>query len=165
MANHYSSDPVETEQPSEPTQLREPIRRISGDTTGMTTLPYGQSATYHYSYPTAMLSDDYYEDEVPSRGGVYMVGRGAILMLAWAFRLLAFAGCLLVIANVLSLSWGRHYVTLATDAVTACFPWQSTGLLSVDTPFGGVFRGDLAILTLLLFVIDWALCRVRTRLL
>lgn len=36
-----------------------------------------------------------------------------------------------------------------------------SGILVIQTPFGGAFRGDFALAALLLFIIDWVLCKYR----
>ena len=129
-----------------------------------TTLPYGQAATYHYTYPSALPSEDYYTAEQPARGGLRMLGRGLLLLLAWAFRIIAFGFVLLVIANFFLFPIGLSYVTYVTDTLTSYLPWAPYGVLGIDTPFAGTFRGDLAILALVAFIIDWLLCRARARL-
>lgn len=134
------------------------------DATGHVTLPYGQAASYRYSYPTAVATDDYYEvgyGDVPARGGIRKLGRGICMLLAWAVRLIAFATFMLVLLNVLQIWPIRPYLTYVTDLVTNQLPWHRLGVLGVDTPFGGTFRGDLAIVTALLFMLDWGLCRLR----
>ena len=92
------------------------------------------------------------------------MGRGFLLIMAWMLRFFAYACVALVVLNVLSLSLIRTQLTSITDAVTSNLPWHSITTLSVDTPFGGVFRGDLAIVAVLLFVLDWVLCNVRASL-
>ena len=129
-----------------------------------TSLPYGQAASYHYSYPTAVPTEDYYADEVEARGGIRTLGRAPLLPLAWAFRVVALALVALVLANVFSLAFMRSHLTDVTDLVTSYLPWARIGVLGVDTPFGGTFRGDLCLLALLAFIIDWLLCRARASL-
>ena len=164
MAKHFKTDVVETTSVMKARKEPEPV--IRDDTAEQVGMPYGQAAQYHYSYPTAVPSDDYFynEADLPARGGIHLVGRTMLLLVAWAFRLCALAMFALVMLNVLSISPIRSYVTQVTDLVTSYFPWRKVGLLSVDTPFGGVFRGDMALLTLLLFVLDWLVCRLRTKL-
>lgn len=164
MAKHFKTDTVEST--SQRTARKEPLEVLHGDTAEQVGMPYGQAAQYHYSYPTAVPSDDYYfnEADVPARGGIRMVGRALLLIIAWAVRLCALAMFALLMLNVLSISPLRSYVTWATDLVTSYFPWRYYGLLTIDTPFGGVFRGDMAIITLLLFIVDWLICRLRANL-
>ncbi|MDO4538695.1 MAG: hypothetical protein Q4B54_11075 [Coriobacteriales bacterium] len=127
-------------------------------------LPYGAPASYHYSYPTATHRNEFgFIDEKP-RGGIFMVARGLVLFIAWIFRLAAILMCLIVLLNALALSPLRLYLSYVTDFITSYLPWRSIGLLSMDTPFGGVFRGDLTIITILLFIVDWLLCRLRASL-
>lgn len=139
-------------------------QRMAADDMDGYMLPYGQAASYRSFFADPALTGGYYIDRMPVRGGVYALGRVLLLLIAWTLRLLAYVFVLLVLLNVLSLSVFRAYVTNVTDAITSHLPWHSIGILALDTPFGGVFRGDLSIIALLLFVLDWAVCRVRTHL-
>ena len=70
-------------------------------------------------------------------------------------RLAAIATSLLVI--VASFGANRHravVVSLITQA-SALIPAGLQGRLVIETPFGGAFRGDLAVLAVALFLIDW----------
>ncbi len=160
MAKHFKQDVTESTAVME-ARKQAPVQRIH---TSAPDLPYGQAASYRASYSGAALTDEYYLDDMPARGGIYSFLRGIILLLAWAFRLAALAVMLLVLANVLYLPVFRTQLTWITDLVTSYLPWHSFGLLAVNTPFGGVFRGDLAIISVLLFVVDWLLCRLRASL-
>lgn len=161
MAKHFKVVPDETTE-----VLEVPERQTvwtgfpsAEDTQGY--LPYGQVASYRSSYADAAPTGEYFIDEMPARGGIHAVGRGILLLMAWTLRLFAYGCVLLVVLNVLSLSLIRTQLTSITDAVTSNLPWHTFSTLSLDTPFGGTFRVDLAIIAVLLFVLDWALCRVR----
>ena len=163
MAKHFKPDPSgNTEAMERPYESVVTERRVGG--TGHVSLPYGQAATYHYSYPSAAVrNDDYYDLDAPPRGGLVMVARFLLLLVAWLFRLVAFAFFVLVVLNVVSITAIEVPVTRVTDIVTSYLPWRSLGLLEVETPFGGIFRGDLSLVTLLFFVLDWLVCRLRMR--
>ena len=34
------------------------------------------------------------------------------------------------------------------------------GLLVIQTPLGGAFRGDFALFAVIVFIIDWVICKV-----
>lgn len=164
MAKHFK------EVPDKATEVLEVPRRRAVQTDFLSTedtqgyMPYGQVASYRSSYADAVTTGEFYLDDMPARGGIYAVGRGFLLIMAWMLRFFAYACVALVVLNVLSLSLIRTQLTSITDAVTSNLPWHSITTLSVDTPFGGVFRGDLAIVAVLLFVLDWVLCNVRASL-
>ena len=76
-------------------------------------------------------------------------------VLSLCARLAAIATSLLVI--VASFGANRHravVVSLITRA-SALIPAGLQGRLVIETPFGGAFRGDLAVLAGALFLIDW----------
>ena len=181
MAKHFREEPLQVtgkirrtrhrntasgNNPATPSRSTAPAqdRSLATDDMDDYLLPYGQAASYRSYYADPALTGGYYIDRIPVRGGIYAFGRGLLLAIAWALRLFAYVFVLLVLLNVLSLSFFRAYVTSVTDAVTSHLPWHTFGLLALDTPFGGVFRGDLSLIALLLFVLDWAVCRVRIRL-
>lgn len=163
MAKHFREDaPTQTKLMERPANdVQSP--RMGG--TGHVSLPYGQAATYHYSYPSAAVrGDDFYEEEWRPRGGIFAVARGLLLIIAWTLRLVAVALFVLTMLNIVSLSFIEVPVTRVTDILTSYFPWRTIGLLAIDTPFGGVFRGDLSLLMLLFFLLDWLVCRLRSSL-
>lgn len=165
MARHFKADPSEATAQMSETAVTERRRFRSRSRQNTTSLPYGQAATYHYSYPTAVPTNDFYTDGVEARGGIRRLGRGLLLLLAWAFRAVALCLVFLIIANVFQFRVGRSMLTYVTDTVNSYLPWARYTLLGLDTPFGGTFRGDLSILALLAFICDWALCRARAHLL
>lgn len=109
---------------------RRPNRRKQNTTS----LPYGQAATYHYTYPSALPSEDYYTEERPARGGLRMLGRGLLLLLAWTFRIIAFGLVLLIIANFFLFPIGLSYVTFVTDTLTGFFPGPPSGSWASTPP-------------------------------
>jgi hypothetical protein len=164
MAKHFKTQTSEdTVQMKAPYESDNKKRKLSGTTN--VSLPYGQAATYHYSYPSAAVrGDELFVEDVPARGGIHMVGRGFALLLAWLLRLVAIALFVLVVLNVLSISVLEVPLERVTDALSSFLPWHEAVPLSVDTPFGGSFRGDLALLSLFFFVLDWLMYRLRATL-
>lgn len=127
-------------------------------------MPYGMPAAYRSAFKEAAPGRDIFWDDMPVRGGIYAFLRGLLLTLAWIFRLAAIVVTALVVVYGLSLPVFRSTLATIMDTITSFLPWRDLGLLAVDTPFGGVFRGDLAIIAVLLFVMDWLLCRSRAAL-
>lgn len=124
-------------------------------------MPYGEVASYRGPYRDAVYDDSYYLDEVPARGGIRRLGRGLALVLAWAARLCALVAFALLALNVMALSPLEGLVARIDDVLETYLPWLMAGPPGVDTPFGGTFRVELALVSLVMFVADWLLCRLR----
>ncbi|MDJ1121434.1 hypothetical protein QJ043_02350 [Olsenella sp. YH-ols2217] len=79
--------------------------------------------------------------------------------LAYVFRVLAVLTSLLVLALCLgsAVSLGVLDWVVKLDAT---IPSGLSGVLVYATPLGGAFRGDFFIAALVLFVCDWACCRL-----
>lgn len=163
MAKHFKEEPAQSTEVMSARKIRRTQQRVAVDG-GTGHLPYGQAASYRASYADAAPTSEFYMGDAPARGGLHAVGRGLLLILAWAVRLVALCFVFLVLANSLSLPFFLSQLTEVTDLVTSYFPWGTLNVLMVDTPFGGVFRGDFAIIALLMFMLDWLLCRLRARL-
>lgn len=161
MAKHFKEESVQKTATMRVQRAQEIPRANVRTEENTTSMPYGQAATYRGSYADAAPTGGFFVDDLPARGGIYAFGRGVLLALAWVFRLLAIAAVAIVLLNVLSLSVTRQVLTNVTDTITAYLPWSGASVLMVDTPFGGVFRGDIAIVAVALFVIDWLLCKAR----
>lgn len=127
-------------------------------------MPYGMPAAYRSAFKEAAPGRDIFWDDMPVRGGIYAFLRGLLLTLAWIFRLAAIVLMALVVVYGLSLPVFRSTLATIMDTITSFLPWRDLGLLAVDTPYGGIFRGDLALIALLLFIMDWLLCRSRAAL-
>lgn len=133
-------------------------------------VPYGQVDPSHHQYaePAPAPSyygdyDDYFFDGRP-RGGLFAFMRGILLVLAWLMRVCALVLFVLVMVNALSVPVVSRTLTPLIDLITSYLPWRDLTLLGVDTPFGGIFRGDLALVSLALFVVDCVLCKLRAAL-
>ncbi|MCI1665339.1 MAG: hypothetical protein LKI25_03090 [Atopobiaceae bacterium] len=83
-----------------------------------------------------------------------------LVVLSWVFRvaaiLLALVVCGLCFANVPS----RSALVGVAGTVTSWLPASLSGLLVCETPFDGAFRGDLAMTSAVLFVLDWLCLRI-----
>lgn len=125
-------------------------------------LQYGNAAPRAYASEMSAGTSFYFDDEViQTRGGIWKLFRGIFLLLAWIVRLVAIVLFVLVMLKSVQIPYVYHAVTYVLDYGTQYLPWREFGALSLDTPLGGVFRCDLCIASLLLFVVDWILCRIR----
>ncbi len=86
--------------------------------------------------------------------------RLVLLFLAWACRLAAIVLAVLVVMGCFSFAYRLRVVELSA-MVAEALPAFVSGLYVINTPFGGVFRGDFALVSVTLFVLDWILLRVR----
>lgn len=86
--------------------------------------------------------------------------RVLLLLLAWVLRLAAIGLAALVVLDAFTLG-NRLAVLQVTTYVTSLLPDALAGVYVLDTPFGGAFRGDFAIASLALFVLDWVCMRIR----
>ena len=158
MARHFKETPAERTAP----MRRAAPRRVDTREATDVRLPYGQAASYQYDYGRMAPTDDYFDETyVPARGGGFALLRGILMIFAVAFRLAAIFLFLIVVMHVLGLPVLRGPITQVTDMITDVFPWGSLSVPVIDTPFGGVFRIDLAVMCVLLFVLDWLLCKLR----
>lgn len=84
----------------------------------------------------------------------------ALRLISLACRCLAWALVALVVADALLPAGPRSLLLPLNGAVSACVPAPLSGLFVFPTPFGGAFRGDFAILAVVLLVIDWLVARL-----
>lgn len=92
------------------------------------------------------------------------VASGALRLSAVACRLAAWALVLLALANALVVSGLRVWFLPLNGIVSDLIPGVVSGLFVFQTPTGGAFRGDFALVALGLLVVDWALCRAASSL-
>ena len=86
---------------------------------------------------------------------------GRVLTLAaWACRLLGWALSAIVVAGALLPAGPRALLLGVIDLCSRLVPEPLLGLFVFRTPFGGAFRGDFAIVAIVLLVLDWALRRI-----
>lgn len=75
-------------------------------------------------------------------------------------RICAIVLSVLVIAAACLSGSMRLYLVGLLNVVGRWIPRPLLGTLVVETPLGGAFRGDFALTALILFIIDWMLCRL-----
>lgn len=125
--------------------------------------PYGQQP-----YPPGQ--DGYAEGYAAPRQvepighGRHVVARFFLALISWVLRLAAIAVSLVVVLDSFTFATGRTELLQSTALVSSLLPEGLAGLYVLDTPFGGAFRGDFAIAALVLFLVDWILCRIRAAL-
>ena len=88
-----------------------------------------------------------------------LAGR-ALVLAGWACRLLGWALAAIVVAGALLPAGPRALLLGVIDAASVLVPAPLLGLFVFRTPFGGAFRGDFAIVAIVLLVLDWALQRI-----
>ena len=81
-----------------------------------------------------------------------------------AARFAAWGVSAMVVADALLGTGARTWLLSVNGAVARLVPGPVLGLLVFQTPFGGAFRGDFALLAVILLLIDWALAHVRASL-
>ena len=91
------------------------------------------------------------------------MSRGAshvLRVVALTCRVAAWALVALVVADALLGVGARTWLLSVNGAVSRLVPGPLSGLFVFQTPFGGAFRGDFALLAIMVLVIDWLLSRV-----
>ncbi len=119
--------------------------------------------------PSRTGYDYSYEDErrvrpphPSSRAGASALGTVAHVV-AVICRICAIVLSVLVIAAACLSGSMRLYLVGLMNVVGRWIPRPLLGVLVVETPLGGAFRGDFALTAIILFVIDWMLCRLARR--
>ena len=84
----------------------------------------------------------------------------ALLVVSWVCRVLGWALAALVVAGALLPAGPRALLLGAVGLASRLVPAPLLGLFVFHTPFGGAFRGDFAIVAIVLLVLDWALRRL-----
>ena len=77
-----------------------------------------------------------------------------------ACRVAGWALAALVVAGAVLPAGPRALLLGATGFASALVPAPLAGLFVFQTPLGGAFRGDFAIVAIVLLVLDWALQRL-----
>lgn len=135
---------------------------------------YPQAGAYpQQGYPQQAAQGQGYGYEAPREVepvgmGHHLGARVLLAIICWVVRLSAIFLSGVVVLDSLSLGAGRTQLLRITaaisSAISTALPFGLAGSYVIDTPFGGAFRGDFAVVALVLFVIDWILCRIRARL-
>lgn len=99
-------------------------------------------------------------------GAAAATGAGLLSFVAILLRLAAIAiiGLIIVTAIPMGLGSFRIHIVNLMARIDDFLPSAIAGKLVFQTVFGGTFRGDLALLSLGLFIIDWLLSRGAMRL-
>ena len=83
----------------------------------------------------------------------------ALRLIALMLRLAAIALSLYVIASAVLTDAHRATLVRISLVINRFVPPALFGQFVFETPFGGAFRGDLAIVSVLMFVVDWLCVR------
>ena len=87
------------------------------------------------------------------------VAATALRVVAVSLRVAAWALAALVVADAVLPAGARTYLLAANGLATRLVPGVLSGLFVFQTPLGGAFRGDFAVLAIVLPVLDWVFCR------
>lgn len=96
------------------------------------------------------------------RSGRVRRGAPVAAALGWAavaLRVAAWVLVGLVVADAVLPAGARTYLLAANGLATRLVPDALSGLFVFQTPLGGAFRGDFAVLAIVLLVLDWICCR------
>lgn len=88
-----------------------------------------------------------------------MIRATALFMLALLLRAGAILLAVLVVASAFLTGSSRATLIGALNLTPLLVPSALLGQFVMETPFGGVLRGDLAIASLMLFLADWICMR------
>ncbi len=83
-----------------------------------------------------------------------------LFVIALALRLAAILFAALVVASVFLTGSARARLISALNLTSLLVPASLMGQFVVESPFGGVFRGDLAIVSIVLFIADYVCMRI-----
>lgn len=86
-------------------------------------------------------------------------GSRALRAVAYICRALAIALSLLVVVLCLGTATKLGIVSMVMG-LNELVPSSVSGLMVIPTPLGGAFRGDFAVMALVLFIVDWACMRL-----
>ncbi|MGN0287766.1 MAG: hypothetical protein ACI4B6_08890 [Atopobiaceae bacterium] len=132
--------------------------------------PYQQAAYQQpQPAPSAAQPQQPYGYEAPRQVepvgmGRHVAARAVLALFSWVFRIAAIFIAGVVVLDSLSLGAGRTELLRVTALISSLIPQGLSGMYVMDTPLGGAFRGDFAIVALVLLVVDWILCRIRASL-
>lgn len=124
------------------------------------------------------IEERYYDmpETVERSGGAFVSrkGRGEedleqivskiLLAASWLFRVLAYVAVAVVIGSTFGLNARFPLLNSASGLVMTLTPPFFRGAFALLSPFGGVFRGDFAITSIMLFALDWICTRISSSL-
>lgn len=93
-----------------------------------------------------------------------LLGSVALRLLALVLRLLALAFAAFVVASAFLTDAHRATLVGALNLASWLVPAPILGQFVFETPFGGAFRGDLVLASIILFCADWICIRFSTSL-
>ena len=79
---------------------------------------------------------------------------------AFALRAAAWLLVALVVADLFLTGPARAALLPLNTWLARALPEGRSGSLVLTTPLGGAFRGDFALVAVVLFVVDWAICKI-----
>lgn len=88
---------------------------------------------------------------------------GILRVISLLCRVVAVVLSIVVVGLCFVSGSARAAVLVFLTRVSEVLPASPSAALVVETPFGGTFRGDLALVSVVLFIVDWALCRTAAR--
>lgn len=131
--------------------------------------PYGATSRPQYqqrqAVPSPPQADPYLGERNERRSRKPSTGHGGravpalLSVLSVLCRIAAIALALLSVANAFVLGSLRIRLVAITAVVSSWLPPALSGAFVLETPFGGVLRGDFMVAAVVLFVIDWALAK------
>lgn len=86
-------------------------------------------------------------------------GAVALIILAYAFRLMAIALCVITCVLCFSGITARLGIVGIVTDLSRTLPQLIAGYGVISSPFGGVFRLDFALTAVALFLLDYLCCR------
>lgn len=75
-------------------------------------------------------------------------------------RALAYTCFICVVLLCFSAGFLRPVLVQIQTVITAFLPEGLRGIAVIPTPFGGAFRGDFALIAVVLFLLDWLFTRL-----
>lgn len=87
----------------------------------------------------------------------------ALRLLALVLRLAAIGLSALVVLSAVLTGSHRAQLVSTLNIAQLYLPSSLMGKFVFETPFGGLFRGDMAVVALLLFILDWLCVRTAVR--
>lgn len=88
----------------------------------------------------------------------------ALRIASYICRVLGWGLCLLTVADAFGSVRFRVALLGVNGVVTRLMPSALSGLFVFQTPFGGAFRGDFAVVCILFLLLDWILLKISSSL-
>lgn len=144
------------------------------DTTSIGTGPIIRRAAAQATGPTPMVSQNTTVNSAPIADVRQGEGRRmhfedalfsfALLVAHLFFCIAAIALAVIFVVSAIPTDGTRLLLLRLTNLLPMIMPSALLGQYVVETPFGGILRGDLAIASIILFVADWLCAKKRSSL-